>query len=65
MVVNVVGIDLGEFYGSPNDGVVVGVNVIAAKGQVKFFMRNERELWVGPQVDVLFDKRYETEARIV
>jgi len=45
--------------------MVVGVNVIAAKGQVKFFMRNERELWVGPQVDVLFDKKYETEARIV
>ncbi|KAI1132447.1 hypothetical protein F5Y10DRAFT_261156 [Nemania abortiva] len=60
----VMGITLGTVYGNLNDGVVIKVNLIAVKGEIRFFLKNGNELWVGLHLEVIFDGTYEGDYKI-
>ena len=47
------------------DGLVIKVDLTAVKGEVKFYLKNGNEVWVGVKLSVIFDGKYETEAKII
>jgi hypothetical protein len=62
---SVLGISLGSFNGNLKDGLVIKVDLFMVKGEVRFFMRNGNEVWVGLKLSVTFDGKYETEAKLI
>jgi hypothetical protein len=62
---SVLGISLGSFNGNLKDGLVIKVDLFMVKGEVRFFMRNGNQVWVGLKLSVTFDGKYETEAKLI
>ena len=65
MDASVLGISLGSFNGNLKDGLVIKVDLFMVKGEVRFFMRNGNQVWVGLKLSVTFDGKYETEAKLI
>lgn len=63
--ISILGIDLGGFDGNLVDGLIIKVDLTAVKGEVKFYLKNGNEVWVGVKLSVIFDGKYETEAKII
>jgi hypothetical protein len=61
----IAGIYVGKFNGNLKDVLVIKVNVISVKGEVRFYLKNENEDWVGLKLRLVFDGRYESEAKII
>jgi hypothetical protein len=61
----ILGISLGSFTGNLKDGLVIKVDLVALEGEVRFFIKNGNQVWVGPKLSVVFDGKYETEAKLV
>lgn len=63
--VSILGINLGSFNGNLKDGLVIKVDLVAVKGEVRLFLKNGNELWIALKLSVVFDGTYETEAKII
>ena len=63
--VSVVGISLGQLYGHLQDGVAVDVDLFAAKGSIRFYLRNGHELWVNLNLNITFDGSYDGDYLVV
>lgn len=63
--ISILGIDLGGFDGNLVDGLIIKVDLTAVKGEVRFYLKNGNEVWVGVKLSVIFDGKYETEAKII
>ena len=59
------GISLGNIYGSLKDGVGVDVDLFVAKGSIKFYLKNGNELWVNLQLSITFDGSYDGDYKII
>ncbi|KAJ5506827.1 hypothetical protein LT330_007836 [Penicillium expansum] len=63
--VSVLGISLGTLSGSLKTGISVTVNLIAVKGEVRFYLKNSNELWVHLDLSVVFDGHYVDDVKII
>lgn len=63
--VSILGINLGGFNGNLKDGLIIKVDLVAVKGEVRLYLKNGNEVWIGLKLSVVFDGRYETEAKII
>lgn len=63
--VSVVGINVGNIYGNLKDGVGVKINLIAASGEIRFYLKNGNEVWVHLDVKVVFDGHYQGDYKIL
>ncbi|KAL9598566.1 MAG: hypothetical protein Q9219_004397 [cf. Caloplaca sp. 3 TL-2023] len=63
--VSIIGISLGNFYGSLQDGVGIDVGLFVVKGSIKFYLKNGNELWVYLGLNVTFDGNYEGDYKIM
>lgn len=61
--ISVLGIKLGNFYGNLKQGLVIKINLIAASGFIRFFLRG-REVWVEVDVSVIFDGTFKKEVKL-
>lgn len=59
----VAGIKIGTFYGSLKKGLVIRVNLFIAKGEIKFYLKNGKEIWVYVSLSVL-GKKWSTDQKI-
>ena len=65
VTLSVVGISLGKFCGSFDNGFSIDVNIFVAKGSVRFYVKNGNQLWVRVDLDVTFDGGYHQDAKII
>jgi len=63
--VSVVGISLGNIYGNLKDGVGLNIDLIAAKGSIKFYLKNGNEVWVHLDIGIVFDGTYQGDYKII
>jgi hypothetical protein len=63
--VSVLGISLGTLTGSLKTGISVQVNLIAVKGEIRFYLNNTNELWVHFDLSVIFDGNYTDDVKII
>ncbi|KAI1076665.1 hypothetical protein F5B20DRAFT_584085 [Whalleya microplaca] len=63
--VSVLGINIGTINGNLNDGVSIKVDLKAASGEIRLFLKNGHELWVGVDVKVIFGQHYHGEWKII
>ncbi|OQE22003.1 hypothetical protein PENFLA_c013G01213 [Penicillium flavigenum] len=63
--VAVLGISLGTLTGSLKTGISVQVNLIAVKGEIRFYLKNSNELWVHFDLSVIFDGHYTDDVKII
>lgn len=60
---SIMGIGLGTFYGSFTRGIELKVNLLLAKGSLRFYVKNSA-LWVRIDVDIKFDGGYHEDKKI-
>ncbi|KAH7345794.1 hypothetical protein BKA66DRAFT_478798 [Pyrenochaeta sp. MPI-SDFR-AT-0127] len=60
----VFGIRIGNFYGNVKQGLVINVDIFLAKGKIKFYLKNNKEVWVEIGLNVRFDGSYNTNVRL-
>ncbi|KAJ1325307.1 hypothetical protein MN608_10019 [Microdochium nivale] len=63
--ISVAGISLGNIYGNLKDGVGVKVNLLVAKGEIRFYLKNGNELWVHLEIKIIFDGSYNGDYKII
>ncbi|KAF4415153.1 hypothetical protein FACUT_13636 [Fusarium acutatum] len=63
--ISIVGINVGNIFGNLKDGVGLNVNLFAAKGEIKLYLKNESDLWVHIDVSVTFDGSFEGDYKIL
>lgn len=64
--VSILGINLGNFYGSLEKGVVVKVNLFLVKGFVRFYLKDKKkEVWVQVELDVKFDGSFKKDYKLL
>lgn len=49
----VFGFDIGQFYGNLNEGLVIKLDLIVARGEIKFYLKNGNEVWIKVDVNIL------------
>ncbi|KAI0601468.1 hypothetical protein F4775DRAFT_589248 [Biscogniauxia sp. FL1348] len=64
VVLTVLGINLGTIYGNAGNGVLIKLDLVAAKGDVKFDL-NGRQLLIHMHVEVVFDGPYDCDYIII
>jgi len=65
VVIKIAGITVGTFVGNLKDGVVININLLAAKGTIKFYLKNGSELWIHYELKILFDGTFEGDKKII
>jgi hypothetical protein len=65
VTISLLGIDLGTFNGNLKDGLAVNINLLAAKGEIKFYLKNGNELWLRFNIKVIFDGTFEKEIKLL
>ncbi|KAF5659831.1 hypothetical protein FHETE_9261 [Fusarium heterosporum] len=63
--VSVAGVSIGNIYGSLKDGVGLDVDLFAAQGSLKFYLKNGNEIWVTLDLKIRFDGHYTGEHKII
>ncbi|GIK05578.1 hypothetical protein Aspvir_009691 [Aspergillus viridinutans] len=63
--VAVIGINIGTLTGNLEDGITLKVNLIAAKGELRFYLKNGKELWLHVDLNVIFDGDYKDDVKII
>jgi hypothetical protein len=56
VVVYVLGVNLGQFYGNLTEGLVIKLNLFIIQGEIKLYLRNGakgKEVWIKVNVNVL------------
>jgi hypothetical protein len=59
------GIALGNVYGNSKDGVGIKINLTQAKGELRMYLKNGKELWVHLNTKMVFNGRYEGDYKIM
>ncbi|KXJ87350.1 hypothetical protein Micbo1qcDRAFT_208361 [Microdochium bolleyi] len=65
LTVSVAGISLGNIFGNLKDGVGIKVNLLIAKGEIRFYLKNGNEVWIHLDIKIVFDGHYEGDYKIV
>jgi hypothetical protein len=65
VTISVLGINLGSFRGNLKDGLTINIDLIAAKGSVRFYLKNGNEVWLDLKLSVLFDGSYNTSVKLI
>jgi hypothetical protein len=63
--VTLAGITLGNIYGNLNDGVGIDINLLVAKGSLRFYLKNGNEVWIHFDVSIVFDGSYKDDVKIL
>ncbi|KAK1983800.1 hypothetical protein LZ30DRAFT_465226 [Colletotrichum cereale] len=63
--ISIVGINVGNIYGNLKDGVGLKINLLAAKGEIRFYLKNGNEIWIHLDVKIVFDGHYEGDYKIM
>ncbi|EAW16212.1 uncharacterized protein NFIA_055610 [Aspergillus fischeri NRRL 181] len=63
--VAVIGINIGTLTGNLQDGITLKVNLIAVKGELRFYLKNGNEVWLHVDLKVLFDGDYNDDVKII
>ncbi|KAH1704340.1 hypothetical protein KXX24_007573 [Aspergillus fumigatus] len=63
--VSVIGINIGTLSGNLHDGITLKVNLIAVKGELRFYIKNGNELWLHVDLKVVFDGSYNDDVKII
>ncbi|ETS78419.1 hypothetical protein PFICI_10481 [Pestalotiopsis fici W106-1] len=53
--VTVVGVNVGNIFGNLKDGVGLEMNLTAADGEVRFYLKNGYEMWIHYDFSITFD----------
>ncbi|XTI86871.1 hypothetical protein V2W45_1329635 [Cenococcum geophilum] len=61
----VVGIKIGNFFGNVKQGLVIKVNLFVAKGEVRFYLKNGKEVWVHIDLKLTFDGSFSTDVKLL
>jgi len=61
----VVGIKIGNFFGNVKRGLVIKVNLFVAKGEVRFYLKNGKEVWVHIDLKLTFDGSFSTDVKLL
>ncbi|KAM0805366.1 hypothetical protein BDR22DRAFT_884895 [Usnea florida] len=64
ITVSVLGITIGTYVASFDQGFTIDFTVLLANGQLKFYVK-DNALWVRIDVDIAFDDSYHTDVKIV
>ncbi|PKX95365.1 uncharacterized protein P174DRAFT_511144 [Aspergillus novofumigatus IBT 16806] len=65
VAVAVIGINIGTLTGNLEDGITLKVNLIAVKGELRFYLKNGNEVWLHVDLNVLFDGDYNDDVKII
>ncbi|KAM3498567.1 hypothetical protein MY11210_009665 [Beauveria gryllotalpidicola] len=60
----VIGIDLANIKGNLKDGIILNINLVLAKGSLKFYLKG-KQMWVRVDIDVKIDGKYHEDHKIV
>jgi hypothetical protein len=60
-----VGAKIGTFYGNLKEGLVIKIDLFVAKGQIKFYLKNCKEVWVFLELKIIFDGDYNTDVKLL
>lgn len=60
-----IGINIGTLSGNLHDGITLKVNLIAVKGELRFYIKNGNELWLHVDLKVVFDGSYNDDVKII
>ncbi|GIJ91918.1 hypothetical protein Asppvi_010893 [Aspergillus pseudoviridinutans] len=63
--VSVIGINIGTLSGNLQDGITLKVNLIAAKGELRFYLKNGNEVWLHVDLNIIFDGEYNDDVKII
>ncbi|KAK3934644.1 hypothetical protein QBC46DRAFT_426506 [Diplogelasinospora grovesii] len=63
--VTVAGINVGAIYGNLKDGVILKINLLVVKGQIKLYLKNGNEVWINLSLKITFDGSYSGDYKIV
>jgi hypothetical protein len=61
----VLGIRIGNFYGNVGQGLVINVDIFLAKGKIRFYLKDDKEVWVEIRLNVTFDGSYNTDVKLL
>lgn len=64
VVIKIMGMTVGTFVGNLKEGLVVKVNLIAAKGELKLYVKNGNELWLKYDIEIKFDGGFHGDKKI-
>ncbi|KAK1772686.1 hypothetical protein QBC33DRAFT_27062 [Phialemonium atrogriseum] len=59
------GINVGDIHGDLKDGVRLDINLFAAEGDIRFYLKNGNELWIRLDIKILFDGIFSGDYRIL
>ncbi|WQF90320.1 hypothetical protein CDEST_15334 [Colletotrichum destructivum] len=65
LTISIVGINVGNIFGNLKDGVGLKINLLAATGEIRFYLKNGNEVWVHLDVKIVFDGHYEGDYKII
>ncbi|KAJ0159799.1 hypothetical protein CTA2_9092 [Colletotrichum tanaceti] len=65
LTVSIAGITVGDIFGNLKDGVGLKIDLLAAKGEIRFYLKNGNEVWIHLDVKIVFDGHYEGDYKIV
>lgn len=65
MEVTILGISIGSFSGDLKNGLVISINLYAAKGEIKLYLKNGNELWLHLDLKIIFGKHWEEDIKIL
>ncbi|KAF7593217.1 hypothetical protein BBP40_011847 [Aspergillus hancockii] len=63
--VEIFGAHILNIYGNLKDGVVGKIDLFLAKGEIRFYLKNGKEVWVHIKVEVTFDGKYEEDIKLI
>ncbi|KAK1465071.1 hypothetical protein CPAR01_07107 [Colletotrichum paranaense] len=65
LTVSIAGINIGNIFGNLKDGVGLKINLLAAKGEIRVYLKNGNEVWIHLDVKIVFDGHYEGDYKII
>ncbi|OBR01992.1 hypothetical protein CH63R_14564 [Colletotrichum higginsianum IMI 349063] len=65
LTISIVGINVGNIFGNLKDGVGLKINLLAATGEIRLYLKNGNEVWVHLDVKIVFDGHYEGDYKII
>ncbi len=63
--VTVVGVNVGNVYGNLKEGIVLKIDLFVVKGEIRFYLKNGNEVWIGLDIKVTFDGSFSGDYKII
>jgi hypothetical protein len=60
-----VGAKIETFYGNLKEGLVIKIDLFVAVGQIKFYLKNGKEVWVFLELKIIFNSDYNTDVKLL